>query len=950
MNSVDFVDPEKVKYIPWMGDPVQYDLALQKLGSKSKEFIVTNPNVAIDFSVILNKIPQTRRCIVWYYNGQWVAKRFTANWVPAYGYHDIQLPHNLVKFNLLWLRNTDLGNITFEEDPYRKYKPSIDESFYELVWYLDPKFNPTDDKIWAVKVKNTSEQCLGIKDMGYLSPAYEIEYNPNLPKLSYDIDFTIPWWDLEFTHKWMLDKQHTENLSKPIWAFQINFCPQPKGIKIVDYVTPEYEIITNPELPSCQYDIEYVTPYYDFEYEHVWMLHSEHCKNAVEPIWAVKIKYLEATTGLKIIDEVSPVLHVELNPELPALEYDIDYSIPYHDLGYEHVWMLDSKHCDNAVEEIWAVSIKAVADTIGTKIIGQASPVPQITLNPELPQLDYDIDYLVPYHDLAYEHVWMLDDKHCETAPDEIWAVKISYTNELQGTKIINSISPVPQIIRNPDLPELDYDIDYTIPYHDFDYEHIWMLDEKHCENAPEPIWAVKVCLTDNPCGSKIVAEVTPTIKIEYNPNLPIMNYNLEYVIPYHDLAYEHVWMLHEKHCETAPEEIWAVKISAVQNATETKIVGSISPIMHYEINKDVQGFNIPLPEPSIQYHDFSYQQIWMLDNNHSGFYDIWAIKGKYVKKPTGTKQSGEVTPQQILVYNKDLKNIPKIKIEYQIPYHDRFYEHVWYLNENFTSGDKVWVAKLTATSTPKGTKEMGVVTPIMPDCLDVFFISYNEPNAETNWKRVLEKAPWAKRINGVKGIFQAHYAAAEQSETDMFYVVDGDAYLVDNWKFNYQPGVFDRDCTYVWKSRNPVNGLCYGYGGVKLFCKKEFLKLKTWNTLDMTTGLISKLCFMQKISNITAFNTDEFSTWKSAFRECVKLKYNAVKEPKNSEHVKRLAKWKTANWKKKKKPPFSQYATDGAIHADQYFQAHSTHEDLLKINDMDWLRQEFNKRYGIKK
>ena len=244
----------------------------------------------------------------------------------------------------------------------------------------------------------------------------------------------------------------------------------------------------------------------------------------------------------------------------------------------------------------------------------------------------------------------------------------------------------------------------------------------------------------------------------------------------------------------------------------------------------------------------------------------------------------------------------------------------------------------------------MGVVTPIMPDCLDVFFISYNEPNAETNWKRVLEKAPWAKRINGVKGIFQAHYAAAEQSETDMFYVVDGDAYLVDNWKFNYQPGVFDRDCTYVWKSRNPVNGLCYGYGGVKLFCKKEFLKLKTWNTLDMTTGLISKLCFMQKISNITAFNTDEFSTWKSAFRECVKLKYNAVKEPKNSEHVKRLAKWKTANWKKKKKPPFSQYATDGAIHADQYFQAHSTHEDLLKINDMDWLRQEFNKRYGIKK
>ena len=31
-------------------------------------------------------------------------------------------------------------------------------------------------------------------------------------------------------------------------------------------------------------------------------------------------------------------------------------------------------------------------------------------------------------------------------------------------------------------------------------------------------------------------------------------------------------------------------------------------------------------------------------------------------------------------------------------------------------------------------------------------------------------------------------------------------------------------------------------------------------------------------ISNITAFNTDEWNTWKAAFRECAKL-FNTLKE-----------------------------------------------------------------------
>ena len=95
----------------------------------------------------------------------------------------------------------------------------------------------------------------------------------------------------------------------------------------------------------------------------------------------------------------------------------------------------------------------------------------------------------------------------------------------------------------------------------------------------------------------------------------------------------------------------------------------------------------------------------------------------------------------------------------------------------------------------PTGTKDMGYVSITGITQLDVIFISYNEPNAEKNWLRVLEKSPKAFRINGIKGIVNAHKCAAELATTDMFYVVDGDAYLTDEWSFAYQPSIFDRDC-----------------------------------------------------------------------------------------------------------------------------------------------------------
>ena len=47
-------------------------------------------------------------------------------------------------------------------------------------------------------------------------------------------------------------------------------------------------------------------------------------------------------------------------------------------------------------------------------------------------------------------------------------------------------------------------------------------------------------------------------------------------------------------------------------------------------------------------------------------------------------------------------------------------------------------------------------------------------------------------------------------------------AIIVDNFNFDHQVVRHNYNTVYVWRSQNPVNGLEYGYGGVKLLPTKE--------------------------------------------------------------------------------------------------------------------------------
>lgn len=224
----------------------------------------------------------------------------------------------------------------------------------------------------------------------------------------------------------------------------------------------------------------------------------------------------------------------------------------------------------------------------------------------------------------------------------------------------------------------------------------------------------------------------------------------------------------------------------------------------------------------------------------------------------------------------------------------------------------------------------------------DCVFISYNESFADQNFQKLLKKYPAAKRIHGVKGIHQAHIEAAKICSRDMFWIVDADAVIVDEFDFEYFVERWDRDAVHVWRSQNPVNNLVYGYGGVKLFPRQLTIDMDL-SKPDMTTSITDKFKAMDTISNITAFNTDPFNTWKSAFRECCKLSSKVIDRQKNQETEDRLDIWCTVGADK----PYGKHAILGAKAGRDYgYNNQGNITALQKINDFDWLKNFYGKYY----
>ena len=166
---------------------------------------------------------------------------------------------------------------------------------------------------------------------------------------------------------------------------------------------------------------------------------------------------------------------------------------------------------------------------------------------------------------------------------------------------------------------------------------------------------------------------------------------------------------------------------------------------------------------------------------------------------------------------------------------------------------------------------------------LDIFYISYDEPNAEENWADLLNKVPWAKRVHGVKGFDAAHKTCAEQSETDRFITVDGDNIVMDEF-FNQALEFPEKDhdgndiseSIFSWNAKNLLNGLVYGNGGLKCWPKEYTLGINTHEAATDGEGM--EFCWklnyiqMNDIFSEVHQTASPFQAFRAGFREGVKL------------------------------------------------------------------------------
>jgi hypothetical protein len=194
----------------------------------------------------------------------------------------------------------------------------------------------------------------------------------------------------------------------------------------------------------------------------------------------------------------------------------------------------------------------------------------------------------------------------------------------------------------------------------------------------------------------------------------------------------------------------------------------------------------------------------------------------------------------------------------------------------------------------------------------------------------------YIQTVQAVGSIYESHAHLAGLSETQNFWVLDGDFKFNGSHSFlmeNFWPD--ELDYVHVWYVKNPINGLVYGHGGPKLFNKHHFARPPVSAGVDVTLSVGRELKVHEECVGTHAFNWSAFSTWRTAVREAAKLSKSDDPDAKE-----RLLAWTT---KADFNADFASYCLAGA--KTGVFLANQTVNEGW-INNYPYLRQLFEKEF----
>ena len=218
---------------------------------------------------------------------------------------------------------------------------------------------------------------------------------------------------------------------------------------------------------------------------------------------------------------------------------------------------------------------------------------------------------------------------------------------------------------------------------------------------------------------------------------------------------------------------------------------------------------------------------------------------------------------------------------------------------------------------------------------LDVIFISNGETGAEERygWAAHCVNRP-VKRVTGINSRELALVKAAEISDTDWFFVIPAKVKIDEKFNFDFQPNRFLDAKHYIFYARNPVNGLEYGH--MAPVCYNRQLVLETIDYgLDFTMSQAHDI--VPVIAGTAEYNSDPIMTWRTAFREVIKLMVDPTEENKQ-----RLDTWFTVA-----EGEFSEWSIQGAKDGAEYFNlVNGDNSELMKTFTWSWLNEHFERLY----
>lgn len=227
---------------------------------------------------------------------------------------------------------------------------------------------------------------------------------------------------------------------------------------------------------------------------------------------------------------------------------------------------------------------------------------------------------------------------------------------------------------------------------------------------------------------------------------------------------------------------------------------------------------------------------------------------------------------------------------------------------------------------------------------LDIVYISNGEPNEQEyfDWLQYETLANFHIRqihwIRGVNGRDQAYKAAATASTTPWFFAVFAKLRVDPEFNFKWQPDYFQGPKHYIFHAKNPLNELEYGHQAIIAYNKQ--LVLNTTETgLDFTLSAVHEV--VPILSGVAEFNQDPWMTWRTAFREVIKLK-KFTEESTSIENSYRLKKWLTVAQGK-----HAEWCLRGANDAVEYYEKVFGNFEKLKLSyEWSWLKQYFENKY----